>query len=952
MRIRFAIFSFIVLLAQFSASQLIVEASRYPTSGPVEFNLVDSATDPSGNVYLLGSGGVPIAQDPTGGPWGYDLHPGGFCYLAKLDSAGVVQWWKSFGSSKKFIGPRKLALAQNGDVIIAGYVDTLVYPYIAMWIKSLSPSGQVLSEFSDLERSEPRTLLPQTDGTLIVESHAQLGVYFESESITKYSLNTGAIQWHIEPGQLSGNLTQELYGNGTGTLYHYGMSGGVIDIDKINSQSGQVTWHQVFGFAASYVFQDQSVGILPAGDFYLAGVMSRTALPPKPDLNRVRAVVTVSQADGSQSWFPVGSTEIYVYASLLGSPAIDSQGNFYWAAHQTNADGTGVKSMLEKSDPAGNIVFSSPLSATYTNALVTPTPSGGLLAAVSDGKNPRAFRQLSSVGALQWSAKSDPAQLGTGGWLNLDSTGNPIYVNQGIDVLNEHWAGAIKLSSVTGKSLYDNLTRPSGIVNATFNRIGRDPSGNSYVYGSDNFTPFVAKLSPVGSLVWKQPIAPASAFFGGSKVISTDYSPTYGVAVSVMGTSGPAAAVITTSGVVKWAGSYTSARPGVLAAQCVKFDPSGDVIVSHQNTASAAFVEIDKLSGATGQTIWSKVINGAISYGPIGVDASGSIYDVGKSVSHGVVIYKLKADSTLVFTRFRPTPPDNGLNWGKESQASFEFDSQTGDFFLMTSLYAIARPDSAYRIGRYSGSGNVLWEKLITLDIYPGYGSSLRYVPGTASLFLTSNGPDGSVSANASRVFRIDASNGNQLWVNLSTERYLASTDTYIDFDPYGNVVASPRSCGGSIRKIDLATGATRWSIHIGGFSPQVTRIEGLTVGPDDQPLVYGETTAELSIGTQSPFSLKYAFLPHAIADSYSTKKNVALDANVRTVLDNDEDPVGATCEAVTSPTHAAAFSLGSDGTLTYTPKANFVGTDGFTYRIMNTAGKSNIAKVVIIVTR
>jgi hypothetical protein len=68
-------------------------------------------------------------------------------------------------------------------------------------------------------------------------------------------------------------------------------------------------------------------------------------------------------------------------------------------------------------------------------------------------------------------------------------------------------------------------------------------------------------------------------------------------------------------------------------------------------------------------------------------------------------------------------------------------------------------------------------------------------------------------------------------------------------------------------------------------------------------------------------------------------------------VLANDSDPNGLPLSAVlvSGPSHGS-LTLNSNGTLAYTPTANFVGTDTFTYEASNGQVNSNVATVTITV--
>jgi VCBS repeat-containing protein/predicted outer membrane repeat protein len=68
-------------------------------------------------------------------------------------------------------------------------------------------------------------------------------------------------------------------------------------------------------------------------------------------------------------------------------------------------------------------------------------------------------------------------------------------------------------------------------------------------------------------------------------------------------------------------------------------------------------------------------------------------------------------------------------------------------------------------------------------------------------------------------------------------------------------------------------------------------------------------------------------------------------------VLRNDSDPDGDTLSVAswTNPTRSQAFTMNSDGTFSYTPQANFSGTDSFTYRL--TDGTNVLAPVTVTLT-
>jgi hypothetical protein len=74
---------------------------------------------------------------------------------------------------------------------------------------------------------------------------------------------------------------------------------------------------------------------------------------------------------------------------------------------------------------------------------------------------------------------------------------------------------------------------------------------------------------------------------------------------------------------------------------------------------------------------------------------------------------------------------------------------------------------------------------------------------------------------------------------------------------------------------------------------------------------------------------------PQAANDAYSTHEDAPLVVAAPGILDNDSDIDSAvlTATLVSAPTHALSFALNANGSFSYTPVANYNGTDSFTYK-------------------
>ncbi len=93
---------------------------------------------------------------------------------------------------------------------------------------------------------------------------------------------------------------------------------------------------------------------------------------------------------------------------------------------------------------------------------------------------------------------------------------------------------------------------------------------------------------------------------------------------------------------------------------------------------------------------------------------------------------------------------------------------------------------------------------------------------------------------------------------------------------------------------------------------------------------------------------------PTATNDSYSTDEDTALTVTAASGVsandtDNENDVLTATL--LTGPSHAASFTLNPDGSFSYTPAANFHGSDSFTYKVSDGTVDSNSATVTLTVT-
>jgi len=116
--------------------------------------------------------------------------------------------------------------------------------------------------------------------------------------------------------------------------------------------------------------------------------------------------------------------------------------------------------------------------------------------------------------------------------------------------------------------------------------------------------------------------------------------------------------------------------------------------------------------------------------------------------------------------------------------------------------------------------------------------------------------------------------------------------------------------------------------------------LNDLTPGSDDY-----------TSGQAAVFDLKPDYPPQAHNDAYDVNEDNTLNAGAPGLLGNDSDHWGQQIWAYkdTDPTYGT-LNLNSNGSFTYTPNANFHGTDSFTYHAGDGRYNSNVATVTITV--
>jgi len=116
-------------------------------------------------------------------------------------------------------------------------------------------------------------------------------------------------------------------------------------------------------------------------------------------------------------------------------------------------------------------------------------------------------------------------------------------------------------------------------------------------------------------------------------------------------------------------------------------------------------------------------------------------------------------------------------------------------------------------------------------------------------------------------------------------------------------------------------------------------------------PFDFSGLNFSFAFGEEANASIQTNNLPMAVDDFYQTDANTQLTVAAPGVLGNDSDPDGdALLSAKLADPANGMVSMGTDGRFMYVPRADFTGTDSFTYTIYDGKGGSATATVTIAV--
>ena len=184
-----------------------------------------------------------------------------------------------------------------------------------------------------------------------------------------------------------------------------------------------------------------------------------------------------------------------------------------------------------------------------------------------------------------------------------------------------------------------------------------------------------------------------------------------------------------------------------------------------------------------------------------------------------------------------------------------------------------------------------------------------------------------------------------------AADAYSTGEDTALTVEASG-VLANDTDPDGDALNAALVSGPTHGSLTLnanGSFT--YTPIANYN-GPDTFTYRANDGTLDSGLATVTITVTPVNDAPVATNDAYTTDEDTALTIAAPGVLGNDSDPDSSTLTAavVTGPGHGT-LTLNANGAFTYTPAANYNGTDTFTYRASDGSLTSDPATVTMTIT-
>jgi VCBS repeat-containing protein len=213
---------------------------------------------------------------------------------------------------------------------------------------------------------------------------------------------------------------------------------------------------------------------------------------------------------------------------------------------------------------------------------------------------------------------------------------------------------------------------------------------------------------------------------------------------------------------------------------------------------------------------------------------------------------------------------------------------------------------------------------------------------------FTYTASDGTLTSEATVTINVAAANDAP---SAAADEYSTDQDTALTIDAAAGVLANDTDPDGDPLSAILVSGPTSGTLTLNADGSFVYTPNSGFTGSDswvykaNDGSLESEATVTITVDPSEE-------APIVVDDAYSTGEDVVLvtDASMG-VLANDFDPAGGTLTAaVITPPENGTLTMNADGSFTYTPNANWHGTDTFVYEVTSSTGGSIEATASIVV--
>ncbi|ASJ03056.1 hypothetical protein A3L09_07205 [Thermococcus profundus] len=227
----------------------------------------------AGYTYSFGASSVDLSKN------GHDLlkkfaHGGDF-WVLRLDENGNVKWQKTYGGSD-YDGAHSVAIANNGDIIVAGGTSSFSASKVDVWVLRLDSKGNVKWQktYGGSDYDSASAVAITDDGGIIVAGHTEsFGAGGKDVWVLRLDEN-GNVKWQKTYGGTKDDEANAVAIASNGDII---VAGGTwsFGTDKENAwilrldENGNVKWQKTCG--GSDEDDAHAVAITPNGNIIVAG---------------------------------------------------------------------------------------------------------------------------------------------------------------------------------------------------------------------------------------------------------------------------------------------------------------------------------------------------------------------------------------------------------------------------------------------------------------------------------------------------------------------------------------------------------------------------------------------------------------------------------------------------------------------------------------------------------